>query len=336
MVRQVSRSVTVVVVSSEPAFLSTFVELSLKGRLLVWSTRLLVLTRLPLHKLNQIRNTLAITNSMLILLSFFPSLRCDVYVELPYHVQEEPVRVASWNLERGIILSGHLTFFPDKFTRPRPLLPPDSFYLGMANHSYLLLSLSHLGTWSPFWIRYWNVGSPRRLLQKPQLQVARIVQTFPTKVINDMDTPGGKRIITWDPTVKMLETISEAMNFTTYSDVFKPELQQQPQSPPKHGVYHRIKTSGPPVFYKFRRLAFDKFAAAKRTFKLERLGICQKAISSWAFPLHIVTKKDCSLRPCGDYRCLNTKRSQTTTHFPTSPTTPPSSTVPESSQNWTC
>ncbi|KAK3886704.1 hypothetical protein Pcinc_009170 [Petrolisthes cinctipes] len=207
---------------------------------------------------------------------------------------------------------------------------------GMANHSYLLLSLSHLGTWSPFWIRYWNVGSPRRLLQKPQLQVARIVQTFPTKVINDMDTPGGKRIITWDPTVKLLETISEAMNFTTYSDVFKPELQQQPQSPPKHGVYHRIKTSGPPVFSKFRRLAFDKFAAAKRTFKLERLGICQKAISSWAFPLHIVTKKDCSLRPCGDYRCLNTKRSQTTTHFPTSPTTPPSSTVPESSQNWTC
>ncbi|KAK4309438.1 hypothetical protein Pmani_018935 [Petrolisthes manimaculis] len=168
-VQQVSRSVIVVLVSSDPVFLSTFAEISLKGRLLVWSTRLLVLTRLPLHKLNQIRNTLAITNSMLILLSFFPSLRCDVYVELPYHVQEEPARVASWNLEQGVILSGHLTFFPDKFTR---------------------------------------------LQQKPQLQVARIVQAFTTKVINDMDTPGGKRTITWDPTVKMLETISEAMNFT--------------------------------------------------------------------------------------------------------------------------
>ena len=91
-----------------------------------------------------------------------------------------------------------------------------------------------------------------------------------------------------------------------YPDVFKPELRQQPQVPVKHGIYHRIKTSGPPVFSKFRRLSPDKLAAAKQTFaELERLGICQKAPSPWSSPLHIVVKKDGTLRPCGDYRRLN-------------------------------
>ncbi|KAK3877893.1 hypothetical protein Pcinc_017437 [Petrolisthes cinctipes] len=88
---------------------------------------------------------------------------------------------------------------------------------------------------------------------------------------------------------------------STYPHVFKPELRQQPQQPAKHGIYHCIKTSGPPVFSKFRRLAPDKLVVAEQTFaELERLDICQKASSPWASPLHIVTKKDGTLRPCGD------------------------------------
>ncbi|KAK3875377.1 hypothetical protein Pcinc_019744 [Petrolisthes cinctipes] len=45
----------------------------------------------------------------------------------------------------------------------------------------------------------------------------------------------------------------------------------------------------------------DKLVVAEQTFaELERLDICQKASSPWASPLHIVTKKDGTLRPCGD------------------------------------
>ncbi|XP_071533857.1 ionotropic receptor 21a-like [Panulirus ornatus] len=65
---QASRCVTVVVVvSDDPAFLATFAQFSLKGRLLGSSTRLLVVTRLPLIQLEDLLSsywTFSMMNAM--------------------------------------------------------------------------------------------------------------------------------------------------------------------------------------------------------------------------------------------------------------------------------
>ena len=89
---------------------------------------------------------------------------------------------------------------------------------------------------------------------------------------------------------------------SSYPEVFHPVLHLTPRTP----ADHCIKTSGPPVFSKFHRLAPDKLQATKKVFHdMEAMGICQMASSPWSSPLHIVAKKDCSLRPCGDYRRLS-------------------------------
>lgn len=88
-----------------------------------------------------------------------------------------------------------------------------------------------------------------------------------------------------------------------FPEITKPDLLI---SKPKHNVKHYITTSGKPVYSKARQLDPKRLEIAKQEFKfmLEN-DIIRPSKSPWASPLHLVTKTDGTLRPCGDYRRLN-------------------------------
>ncbi|KAK3892903.1 hypothetical protein Pcinc_003269 [Petrolisthes cinctipes] len=95
-----------------------------EDRLLVWVTKVLVVTRLPrpsLHPLLSTHWTLANMNVMVVNAETdhmpHSSPRCGVFVHLPYTVSgmAETVRVASWTPTQGLnILSTQLTLYPEK------------------------------------------------------------------------------------------------------------------------------------------------------------------------------------------------------------------------------
>nr|XP_053643874.1 uncharacterized protein LOC128696577 [Cherax quadricarinatus] len=121
--RQMSWCVTVMVVSDDSTFLAASVKWALKGRLLLWSTRFLAITRRPLSDLSHLYTSFSMMNAMLLILD--ASSWCSVYVHLPYSPMEtQVVQVASWSPHHNLTFHTHLQLFPEKFSRLKygPLL----------------------------------------------------------------------------------------------------------------------------------------------------------------------------------------------------------------------
>ena len=97
--------------------------------------------------------------------------------------------------------------------------------------------------------------------------------------------------------INLLSALSPDGNYAdvleNFDDVFKPELRLSPESSAKHGVQHYIKTTGPPVFSKYRRLRTELLQVAKDAYMdMENMGVCSKAVSPWASALHMTPKND--------------------------------------------
>ncbi|XP_053626541.1 probable glutamate receptor [Cherax quadricarinatus] len=119
LLRQVSSYTTVVVVTDDLTFLAAFLKCSLKGRVLVWSTRLLIITRTRLVDVQDLQAELSKLNSMMLIISdYTTNIRCNIYIHLPYSPRGSQVlQVAHWAPSQGLIFTSNLPLFPDKYSK---------------------------------------------------------------------------------------------------------------------------------------------------------------------------------------------------------------------------
>uniref|UniRef100_A0A0P4W7L5 Ionotropic glutamate receptor C-terminal domain-containing protein n=1 Tax=Scylla olivacea TaxID=85551 RepID=A0A0P4W7L5_SCYOL len=110
----------VVVFSDNSTFLSVFAEIADKGRLMVWETKLLVITRLPLSNLQDLLQncwTFSMMNTMFLELNTSSGENhCRIYGHMPYGPNGSHVaQLASLNSGHVLVNLGDRTLFPEKY-----------------------------------------------------------------------------------------------------------------------------------------------------------------------------------------------------------------------------
>ncbi|GFW24513.1 hypothetical protein TNCV_4896011 [Trichonephila clavipes] len=122
--------------------------------------------------------------------------------------------------------------------------------------------------------------------------------------VTNLSIKGEVAIVQENNDLSMVNRASKYFNLlNSYPDLTKPDLVNRIV---KDGVKHHILTIGQPVYSKARQLAPDKLKLVKQEFQfMLDNDIIRPSKSQWASPLHLVNKKDGTLRPCGDYRQLS-------------------------------
>ncbi|XP_063889388.1 uncharacterized protein LOC135116112 [Scylla paramamosain] len=118
--RLMSWCTLVVVFSDNPTFLSVFAEMADKGRLMVWETRLLVITRLPLSNLQDLLQnywTFSMMNTMFLKLNTSSGENhCQIYGHMPYGPTGSHVaQLASLNSGYILVYLSDRPLFPEKY-----------------------------------------------------------------------------------------------------------------------------------------------------------------------------------------------------------------------------
>ncbi|XP_063875886.1 uncharacterized protein LOC135108651 [Scylla paramamosain] len=117
--RFLSWCLTVVVVSDDPSFLSAFAEVSDRGRLIVWETKLLVVTRLDLLRVEALLQgywIFSMMNTMFLTPKYWESERWQVFTYLPYTPEGSKVMcIAKESSREGLIIAEGYALFPEKY-----------------------------------------------------------------------------------------------------------------------------------------------------------------------------------------------------------------------------
>ncbi|XP_063875821.1 uncharacterized protein LOC135108590 [Scylla paramamosain] len=116
--RLLASYVTVVVVSDNFAFLAAFAEASDNSRLMVWETRLLVVTRLDMTRIQTMLQDYWIFSMMnTMFLQLKNKSMWQIFVHLPYSSSgAQVVQVATWKPGHRMVYFKNRVFFPDKYT----------------------------------------------------------------------------------------------------------------------------------------------------------------------------------------------------------------------------